>query len=211
MNHQVQHTTSTLQNRTAAIAAFFMTLFLLCIEHVRAFANQYQLSTHDVMVLGSAASSLSRKIIGNGIDEVRGLKQSVSFLGLSSRTASSTGSNARNGEGSTTKLSMAWSIPAISLPTMPTLTSKDWPVHALGSWYEKVDPTNTLPVYDDEYENAYSYTTDDWPSITDSINDRTSSQPQSPVVTRRRPRPFKAIRHAAGRFVDGVVRFPHSQ
>ena len=62
-----------------------------------------------------------------------------------------------------------------------------------------------------EYENAYSYTTDDWPSITDSINDRTLSQPQSPVGTRRRPRPFKAIRRVAGRFVDGVVRFPHSQ
>ncbi len=44
---------------------------------------------------------------------------------------------------------MAWSIPAISLPAMPILTSKDLPVHTLGSWYSEVDPTNKLPVYDE--------------------------------------------------------------
>ena len=30
-----------------------------------------------------------------------------------------------------------------------TSTSKDWPVHAIGRWYEKVDSTNTLPVNDE--------------------------------------------------------------
>lgn len=141
------------------------------------------------MVLASAASSLSRRLGERVKVQSRGLKKSVSFLG----------------SGSSTKLSMAWSVPAISLPTIPTLTSKDLPVHTLGSWYSEVDPTNKLPVYDDEYENTYAYTTDDWPSISNT-NDRT--QPQSPVVARRRP--FKAIRRVAGRFVDGMSRFPHS-
>lgn len=58
-----------------------------------------------------------------------------------------------------------------------------------------------------EYENAYSYTTDDWPSITES-NDRLSKEQ---AVQRPRRRPFKAIRRVAGRFVDHVARFPHSQ
>jgi hypothetical protein len=90
---------------------------------------------------------------------------------------------------------------------MPSLSSKELPVHALGSWYSEVDPTTKLPVYDDEYENAYSYTTDDWPSITES-NDRLSKEQ---AVQRPRRRPFKAIRRVAGRFVDHVARFPHSQ
>jgi hypothetical protein len=142
MNHRIQHPTiSTLQNRAAAIAALFMTVFLLCIEHVRAFANQYHLSAHDAMVLASAASSLSRRLGESVRVQSAGLKKSVSFLGSTS--------NNRSGEGSSTKLSMAWSIPAISLPSMPMLTSKDLPVHALGSWYSEVDPTNKLPVYDE--------------------------------------------------------------
>lgn len=139
-NQQVQHTTSAIQIRT--YAAFLMALFLLCVEHVRAFADQYHLSRRDVAVLGSAASSLSRKI-GARVVKVDSSKKSVSFSGATDFTG---GEGRRSGS---TKLSMAWSIPAVSLPNMPTLTSKDWPVHALGSWYEKVDPTNTLPVYDE--------------------------------------------------------------
>ena len=143
INQRIQHTTSTLQNRAATMAALFMTVFLLCIEHVRAFANQYHLSAHDAMVLASAASSLSRRLGETvKVQSSRGLKKSVSFLGTSS-------AGRTQGEGSSTKLSMAWSIPAISLPTIPTLTSKDLPVHTLGSWYSEVDPTNKLPVYDE--------------------------------------------------------------
>jgi hypothetical protein len=63
-------------------------------------------------------------------------------------------------------------------------------------------------IYYSEYENAYSFSspTDDWPSSISETNDRT--QQQQPVAARRQP--FKAIRRVAGRFVDGVVRFPHS-
>lgn len=137
MNQRLQHpTVTTLQNRAATMTALFMTVFLLCIEHVRAFANQYHLSAHDAMVLASAASSLSRRL-GSSV-KVQRIKKSINFLG---------GSFNRNDE-SSTRLN-AWSIPAISLPSIPTLTSKDLPVHALGSWYSEVDPTNKLPVYDE--------------------------------------------------------------
>jgi hypothetical protein len=133
----LQHPTiSTIQNRAAALTALFMTVFLLCVEHVRAFANQYHISAHDAMVLASAASSLSRRL-GESVKGPHRGRREVNFGGR------------KNGEESSTRLQMAWSIPAITLPTMPTLTSKDLPVHALGSWYTKVDPTNTLPVYDE--------------------------------------------------------------
>ena len=142
MTTSLQHPTiSTIQNRAAALTALFMTVSLLCIEHVRAFANQYHLSAHDAMVLASAASSLSRRL-GESVRAQRGVRKEVNF-------ASSSRVHHRSSEESSTKLQMAWSIPAITLPTIPTLTSKDLPVHALGSWYTKVDPTNTLPVYDE--------------------------------------------------------------
>ena len=60
INHRdqlLQHHARTIQSRAAAMTAVFMTVFLLCIEHVRAFANQYHISAHDTMVLASAASN----------------------------------------------------------------------------------------------------------------------------------------------------------
>jgi hypothetical protein len=132
-SQRITSTYSTLQSRATALAALFMTVFLLCIEHVRAFANQYHISAQDAMVLASAASQLSRK-----------LSAQMSLTSMNKVNVLGT----RSGE-STTKLSMAWSIPAISLPAMPILTSKDLPVHTLGSWYSEVDPTNKLPVYDE--------------------------------------------------------------
>lgn len=134
--NRIQHPTiSTIQNRATALTALFMTVFLLCIEHVRAFASQYHISAHDAMVLASAASSLSRRL-GESVN-VRGIKKASFFT--AARTSA---------DGSSTRLN-AWSIPAISLPNMPSLSSKELPVHALGSWYSEVDPTTKLPVYDE--------------------------------------------------------------
>lgn len=120
------------------MTALFMTVFLLCIEHVRAFANQYHISAHDAMVLASAASSLTRKL---------GRSYLVVPTGNGVR-----GTNVAEKRNSSTKLSMAWSIPAMSLPSMPVMTmptSKDIPIHTLGSWYSEVDPTTKPPVYDE--------------------------------------------------------------
>ena len=133
----LQHHARTLQSRATAMTAIFMTVFLLCIEHVRAFANQYHISAHDTMVLASAASSLTRKL-GSAY-----LPKNV----FSKSQQQQQGSN--DGVKSTTTRLNVWSVPAISLsmPAMPT--AKDIPLHALGSWYSEVDPTTKPPVYDE--------------------------------------------------------------
>lgn len=133
------------QSRATAFNALFMTIFLLCIEHVRAFANQYHLSAHDAMVLASAASSLTRKLSSScfvsGESLKKTLPKSYSFLSSPGKASSS--------ERSSTQLN-AWSIPAIAMPSMPTMpSSKEVPIHALGSWYSEVDPTTKPPVYDE--------------------------------------------------------------
>lgn len=197
---QLQYNTQTLQSRAAAMTALFMTIVLLCVEHVRAFANQYHISAHDAMVLASAASSLSRKLSSNcrvsAEDSLkRTLPKAHSFLTTPAKASSAEGS-------SSTKLN-AWSIPAIAMPNMPSMpSSKEVPLHALGSWYSEVDPTTKPPVYDDEYENSYSFSspTDDWPSMSSDMEEANTA-----VRSHMRRGPLKTIRQVAGRFKDIIV------
>ena len=150
INHrdQLQHHARTIQSRATAITALFMTVFLLCIEHVRAFANQYHISAHDAMVLASAASSLTRKLGSAYLPKSGGaFSQSKQQQQQQQQHDGSNDSIIR----STTRLNV-WSIPAISvaMPDMPAMpTTKDIPLHALGSWYSEVDPTTKPPVYDE--------------------------------------------------------------
>eukprot|EP00578_Thalassiosira_sp_NH16_P012511 CAMPEP_0181127838 /NCGR_PEP_ID=MMETSP1071-20121207/28416_1 /TAXON_ID=35127 /ORGANISM="Thalassiosira sp., Strain NH16" /LENGTH=146 /DNA_ID=CAMNT_0023213613 /DNA_START=183 /DNA_END=623 /DNA_ORIENTATION=- len=138
----LQHHARTLQSRATAMIALFMTIFLLCIENVRAFANQYHISAHDAMVLASAASSLTRKLSGDSLKMIPKTASFSSFLASPGRASSSS-------DASSTSLK-AWSIPAIAMPSMPAMpTSKEIPLHTLGSWYSEVDPTTKPPVYDE--------------------------------------------------------------
>ena len=143
---QLQRHCLALQSRATAMTALFMTVFLLCIEHVRAFANQYHISAHDAMVLASAASSLRRKLSStcfvSGDSIKKTFPKSFSFVSSPGKASSSSAE-------SSTQLN-AWSIPAIAVPSMPPMpTSKEMPFHALGSWYSEVDPTTKPPVYDE--------------------------------------------------------------
>lgn len=195
---QLQHHARTLQHRATAMNALFMTILFLCIEHIRAFANQYHISAHDAMVLASAASSLSRKLSSTCAISGDSLKKT---LPNTSSFFTSPG-KASNSDGSSTHLN-AWSIPAIAMPSMPPMpTSKDIPLHALGSWYSEVDPTTKPPVYEDEYDNSYSFSspTDDWPSMSPEVEEATSA-----VRSHMRRGPLKTIRSVAGRFKDFIV------
>ncbi len=151
-NRQVlQHHARVLQSRATAVTALLMTIFLFCIEHVRAFASQYHITSHDAMVLASAASSLTRKLsstyLVSGDAIKRTLPKTYSFFASPGKT----GGGGGDSSSSSTQLN-AWSIPAIAMPSMsmPTLpTSKDLPIHTLWSWYSEVDPTTKPPVYDE--------------------------------------------------------------
>lgn len=189
----LQHHARTLQSRATAMIALFMTIFLLCIENVRAFANQYHISAHDAMVLASAASSLTRKLSGDSLKMIPKTASFSSFLASPGRASGSS-------DASSTSLK-AWSIPAIAMPSMPAMpTSKEIPLHTLGSWYSEVDPTTKPPVYDDDYDSFYSFSspTDDWPS-TDM------EESNKAVQSHMRLGPLKTIRRVAGRFKDNLV------
>jgi len=175
------------------MTAVFMTVFLLCIEHVRAFANQYHISAHDTMVLASAASSLARKL-------------GSAYLPKSGGAFSKSQQQGSNDDAKSTTQLNVWSVPAISIamPSMPAMpTKKDIPLHALGSWYSEVDPTTKPPVYDDVDDSSYSFSspTDDWPSMstTETHIDEVSA---AAVKSHMRKSPLRSIRRVAGRFKD---------
>jgi hypothetical protein len=81
-------------------------------------------------------------------------------------------------------------------------TSKALPLHALGGgWYSEVDPTTKPPVYDDDYDNTFSYqSADDWPSLSTDMEEAKKSTQQH-----MRRGPLNAIRSVAGRFKDVIV------
>lgn len=196
---ELQHHARILQSRATAVTALLMTIFLLCIEHVRAFASQYHITSHDAMVLASAASSLTRKlsstylISGDAIKKT--LPKSYSFF-------ASPGKAAAGGDATSTQLN-AWSIPAIAMPSLPSMpTSKDLPIHTLWSWYSEVDPTTKPPVYDDEYDNSYSFgsPTDDWPTMSMDMEESNKA-----VRSHMRRGPLKTIRRVAIRFKDSIL------
>mmetsp|Transcript_27 Transcript_27/g.42 ORF Transcript_27/g.42 Transcript_27/m.42 type:complete len:208 (+) Transcript_27:454-1077(+) len=196
---QIEHHAQTLQRRATAMTALFMTILLLCIEHVRAFANQYHISAHDAMVLASAASSLTRKL-GATLPKKT---TTASFLTPLGRSSGNNSNSDGSGRRSTTQLN-AWSIPAIAMPSMPAMpTRKELGINTLGSWYSEVDPTTKPVVYDDEYDNSYSFSspTDDWPSMSTADADESNSA----VRSHMRRGPLRTIRSVAGRFKDIIV------
>eukprot|EP00581_Thalassiosira_minuscula_P009015 CAMPEP_0183707260 /NCGR_PEP_ID=MMETSP0737-20130205/3873_1 /TAXON_ID=385413 /ORGANISM="Thalassiosira miniscula, Strain CCMP1093" /LENGTH=151 /DNA_ID=CAMNT_0025934873 /DNA_START=355 /DNA_END=810 /DNA_ORIENTATION=+ len=150
------------------------------------------------MVLASAASSLTRKLSSSCAISGDALKMSLPKTSL----LTAPGKASASSDGSSTQLN-AWSIPAIAMPSMPSMpTSTDIPLHALGSWYSEVDPTTKPPVYDDEYESSYSFSspTDDWPSMSPDVEEANAA-----VKSHMRRGPLKTIRRVAGRVKDIIV------
>ena len=196
---ELQHHARILQSRATAVTALLMTIFLLCVEHVRAFASQYHITSHDAMVLASAASSLTRKLSStyliSGDTLKKTLPKSYSFFAIPGKASG-------GGDATSTQLN-AWSIPAIAMPSMPSLpTSKDLPIHTLWSWYSEVDPTTKPPVYDDEYDSSYSFgsPTDDWPTMSTDMEESNKA-----VRSHMRRGPLKTLRRVAGRFKDVII------
>lgn len=203
-NGKLRQHASVIQRRVATSMALFMTVLFLCVEHVRAFSQQYHLSAHDAMVLASAASSLTRKFSSKHLSGDHLKKTFPARAGI----FNSPGSSGESARGSATKLSMTWSsMPsfAISMPTLPTMpSSRELPFHALGSWYSEHDPTTKPPLYDDEYDFSFSSPTDDWPSM--------SVEKSEPEVAQNQARrgPFTAIRRVGGRVANRIPHFPRS-
>mmetsp|Transcript_15984 Transcript_15984/g.30140 ORF Transcript_15984/g.30140 Transcript_15984/m.30140 type:complete len:238 (-) Transcript_15984:456-1169(-) len=196
-----------MQRKVTALIAFTTTIFLLCIENVKAFAAPFS-SPDTLMMLATGAHSLAKRWKNSNscshstdhkISSSSGSPNTVStrpsaFI-ITPRDVSITRSQSK----STSSLRMAFGfgVPAASPPPSPTVPDMKVSTNTFGFWYNQMDPVARPPVYDDDVTD-YTFTSpsDSWPSLFD--DNVVASLSVSSAKKSRRPRPIRAIRKIAG-------------
>eukprot|EP00550_Attheya_septentrionalis_P006431 CAMPEP_0198282776 /NCGR_PEP_ID=MMETSP1449-20131203/2535_1 /TAXON_ID=420275 /ORGANISM="Attheya septentrionalis, Strain CCMP2084" /LENGTH=181 /DNA_ID=CAMNT_0043979171 /DNA_START=160 /DNA_END=702 /DNA_ORIENTATION=+ len=146
--------TSYLQSNFGAAMAVVMTVYVLCVDNVKAFSQQSTSTFNDrSLAISSSASSLAKRMSFNTLTK-------GSFMKLPNVISSSSlignGHIFHSSTASLTSLSMAW-----SMPTQDTFSPAA--LRPFGSLYNELDPTPRAMVYDD-YPLDYQFSSkfDDW-------------------------------------------------
>jgi hypothetical protein len=222
-NAQLKRHAVLVQRKMAALVAFSTTIFLLCIENVKAFTTSSPLSLssslineNTMIMFASGAHTLAKRWKSTSSTLGRASSRSVSpssdrslTSGLSVTTVNGTGSGRRF---PLTTLRMAIGI----MPSESSMQEMKTSIGAFGGWYNKLDPVARPPVYEDDITD-YSFTSpsDNWPSSLedDDMSMMTSGFTTSSYTTASRksttnstPRPFRTIRRIAGRLFGNEPR-----
>jgi hypothetical protein len=168
-----QHQAVLMKRKVTAIIAFATTIFLLCIENVKAFAAPFS-SPDTLMMLATGAHSLAKRWKNSSnissSSSSRSPPQAATNLSASNVSATtnvlgaSTESNqsafktvasnaffSHSQRTSTTSLRMAFGfgVPAPSPTPSPTMLDMKTSINAFGSWYNQMDPVARPPIYDE--------------------------------------------------------------
>jgi|UniRef100_A0A7S2UB38 hypothetical protein len=132
--------TSYLQSNFGAAMAVVMTVYVLCVDNVKAFSQQSTSTFNDrSLAISSSASSLAKRMSFNTLTK-------GSFMKLPNVISSSSlignGHIFHSSTASLTSLSMAW-----SMPTQDTFSPAA--LRPFGSLYNELDPTPRAMVYDE--------------------------------------------------------------
>ena len=144
------------RNLTAALA-FSTTLFLFCMEHVKAFTATTSstastlslLNENSLLMLASGAHSLAHKWRMTQ----RSVHRSYKSNAISAARVQEGVSSSQRGV--TTRLKMAFGFDSFapsSSPTAPPLLDMKTSISAFGGWYNTMDPVARPPIYE-EYVN----------------------------------------------------------
>lgn len=201
----LQYQAILMKRKVTALIAFTTTIFLLCIENVKAFAAPFS-SPDTLMMLATGAHSLAKRwknssSCSQNTDSKLSSSNSPNTAARSPNAlmiASKDVSTSRSQRSSMTSLRMAFGfgVPALSPTPSPIMPDMKSSINTFGFWYNQMDPVARPPVYDDEVTD-YSFTSpaDSWPSSFD--NDAVVPVSVSSKKSRR-PRPIRAIRKIAG-------------
>lgn len=207
----LQYQAILMKRKVTALIAFATTIFLLCIENVKAFAAPFS-SPDTLMMLATGAHSLvakhwktSRSVNARATSNLSPPTTGSPNTIHGPNTISSSYSHVNQCQGrSTTSLRMAFGfgVPTTAPSPSPNMLDMKTSINAFGSWYNQMDPVARPPVYDDDVMD-YSFTTsstENWPSSFDEDEvmmipvGSSSSSSRKP----RRPRPIRTIRKIAG-------------
>lgn len=206
---------------TAAIA-FSTTLFLLCIENVKAFTTTGSISSslatnaflneNTMLFFASGAHSLAQKWR---------LTQSTRRMDKATISVNPKQQHWRFSSRfleSPTRLKMVFGFDSSSLSS-PELLDMKTSISAFGGWYNTMDPVARPPIYDDEIlDFSLLSPSDNWPTSMEedglllaSLSGRSNvkSVAASSKGSLRRiksPRPVRTIRRIAGWVLNGSTR-----
>jgi len=200
---------------TAAIA-FSTTLFLLCLENVKAFtttgtssfAASAVLNENTMLFFASGAHSLAHKW---RLTQRRTNRAQASSLSLNQHQRPS-----RRFLASPTRLKMAFGFDAS--PSSPPMLDMKTSISAFGGWYNTMDPVARPPIYDDDaIDFSLLSPSDSWPTSMDddglvlaSISTRSHAKSVAAASgagrRRKTPRPVRTIRRIAGWVLNGSTR-----
>lgn len=201
---------------TTAIA-FSTTLFLLCLENVKAFtttgtssfAASAVLNENTMLFFASGAHSLAHKWRLTQ----RTNRAQASSLSLNQHQHQRP---SRRSLASPTSLKMAFGFD--TSPSSPPMLDMKTSISAFGGWYNTMDPVARPPIYDDDtIDFSLLSPSDSWPTSMDddglvlaSISTRShvKSVATASGAGRRRktPRPVRTIRRIAGWVLNGSTR-----
>jgi hypothetical protein len=156
----LQYQAVLMKRKVTALIAFTTTIFLLCIENVKAFAAPFS-SPDTLMMLATGAHSLAKRWKNSN---------NCSHISTDSRPTSSNPPNSKNACSrsalmvatrdtsiarshikSVTSLKMAFGfgVPAMSPTPSPTMPDMKSSMNTFGFWYNQMDPVARPPVYDE--------------------------------------------------------------
>mmetsp|Transcript_2385 Transcript_2385/g.3669 ORF Transcript_2385/g.3669 Transcript_2385/m.3669 type:complete len:232 (+) Transcript_2385:66-761(+) len=198
---KIQRHAVLMQRKVTAILAFTTTIFLLCVENVKAFTAPLA-SPDALFMLATGAHSVAKRWKPSEGKNSGFFTNAIAFS--KSQSAFTPSSTTQTQRKSLTSLRMAFGF-GLPLPSTPAPQMLDMKtsINAFGSWYNDMDPVARPPIYDDEVTDySFSSPADNWPS---SFEDDAvmSSVPNSFVASAaekklRRPRPIHTIRKIAG-------------
>lgn len=206
------------RRKVTAIVAFTTTIFLLCIENVKAFTAPLSSSSimneNTIMFLATGAHSIAKRWkMKGGPMTMRVATSKLSNSLHNAQVAFIPHPIYKAQLTSITSLKMAFGFgdTTPSAPAPPMLDMKT-SINAFGGWYNSMDPVARPPVYDDEMtEYSFSSPADSWPSSFEDDASTMNSIPNSfsaisPASTAhnlsirksKRPRPIQTLRKIAG-------------
>jgi len=202
---KIQRHAILVRSKVTALLAFTTTLFLLCVENVKAFtaplSSNSLLNENTLVFLTAGAHSVNKcwKTTGASTSIRLAASKVSGFVPVPF---------ARAQRKSSTSLKMAFGLGGTAPSSAPPMLDMKTSISAFGGWYNSMDPVARPPVYEDEATDySFSSPADSWPSSFEDVASFTSmpqslvsSAPASNLAARksRRPRPIRTIRKIAG-------------
>ena len=145
---QIQHHAVLMQRKVTTILAFTTTIFLLCVENVKAFTAPLA-SPDALFVLATGAHSIAKRWKNPSEGKNSGVfKNALAFSRTQSAFTPSSRTQSQRKSLTSLRMAFGFGLP-VPLTPAPQMLDMKTSFNAFGSWYNHMDPVARPPVYDE--------------------------------------------------------------